>query len=76
MEVLRIQYDPARYNFHTRYVYSTFPPEILQRLEPLFFVSDIAQLHVKFSEAQRFFEETLAQINLDTVARNLGTAVG
>lgn len=71
VEVLRMQYDPARYNFHTRYAYHYLPSAVVQRLESLFFVSDIRQLRTRFEEAQGWFHEALAQLDLDAVARKL-----
>lgn len=75
VEVLRIQYDPSRYNFGTRYLYYILPPEVIQRLEPLFFVADIDQLLVNFDKAQQFFRETLEGIDLKTVEQKLNAMV-
>jgi hypothetical protein len=71
LEVLRMQYDPSRYNFNTRYVYYYLPPDIIQRLEPLFFVADKQQLAAKFADAQQFFYESIAQIDFDEITRRL-----
>lgn len=75
IEVLRMQYDPARYNFHTRYIYHYFPREVVQRLEPLFFVVDAQQLQTRLEEAQQFFHEAIDQVDLNAVAEKLGLVV-
>src|SRR5262249_14907089 len=72
VEVLRMQYDPVRYNFHTRYIHYYFPAEVVQRLEPLFFIADGQQLQAKLTEAQHFFREALAQLDLEKVSSQLG----
>ncbi len=71
IEVLRMIYDPARYNFHTRYVYHYLPPEVVHRLEPLFFVADKQQLAARFADAQQFFYEAIRQIDFDKIAQKL-----
>lgn len=71
VEVLRVKYDPARYNFHTRYVHYDFPPEAIQRLEPLFYPSSLNDLALKFVEAQQFFWETIETIDFEDVAQKL-----
>lgn len=76
VEALRIQHDPVRYNFHTRYIHYYLPPEVVKRLERLFFVADVRDLAVKLPEAQHYFRETIAQIDLEAVAGRLGERVG
>lgn len=73
VEVLRIQYQPQRYNFHTRYVYYEFPQEIVKRLEPLFYPKDLADLSKKREQAEQFFFETLNQVNLEAIRSKLMT---
>ena len=67
IELLRIQHCPARYNFHTRYVYYDLPDEIVRKLEPLFFPRDADDLRLKQVLAAQMFAETLAQINPDHI---------
>jgi hypothetical protein len=71
VEALRMKHDPARYNFHARYLYYDLPKEIVQRLEPLFFVTDLQELEGKFIEAQQFFWETVETLNFEEVAATL-----
>jgi hypothetical protein len=71
VEALRMIHDPARYNFHTRYVYYNLPPDVVQRLERFFFVADAQQLAERFLEAQQFFHETVAQIDFGKIKQTL-----
>jgi len=71
VEALRMKYDPARSNFHARYLYYDLPREIVRRLEPLFFVTDLQDLEAKFIEAQQFFWETVETLNFEEVAATL-----
>lgn len=61
--LLRIKYQPARYQFHTRYLYYDLPPEVIAKLEPLFFVTSGADLRVKRAAAEQLFYRTLAQLD-------------
>jgi hypothetical protein len=60
VEALRIRYAPQRSSFHTRYIHYDLPPEVVQRLEALFFVQDVADLRHKHQEAQQWFWELTA----------------
>lgn len=73
VEALGITHRPARYNFHTRYVYYDFPPEIVARLEDLFFVANVEDLVAKHEAAGRWFAEAIA-VNWDDVAARLREA--
>lgn len=57
IELLGMRYRPTRYNFHTRYVYDEFPPEVVSRLEALFFVRDMDDLHIKHAAAGEWFHQ-------------------
>ncbi|MBL8057531.1 MAG: hypothetical protein JNK29_12565 [Anaerolineales bacterium] len=59
VEVLRMRHCPARYNFHTRYVYYDLPPEAVGRLERLFLPAGLADLTAKQAEAEAWFWELL-----------------
>lgn len=67
VEVLRIQHAPARYNFHSRYIYYDLPAGLAQALEPLFFPRDAADLLAKQAQAKQMFFEALAAIDPATV---------
>ncbi len=59
VEALRMAHCPARYNFHTRYVYYDLPAAVARRLEPLFLPGDAADLERKRAEAETWFGELL-----------------
>ncbi len=62
VEALRIQYQPARYNFHTRYAYYDLPVDVVERLENLFFIRDENDLRAKREQAESWFNQiTLAK---------------
>jgi hypothetical protein len=63
VEVVRMLHSPYHYNFHTRYVYYELPPEIVRRLEALFFVKDLEDVVAKQQIAQAWFAETLAELD-------------
>lgn len=64
VQVLRMQYAPTRYNFHTRYVYYDLPPEIVRELQALFFVASADELRVKRERAAAWFYATLNQLQV------------
>jgi hypothetical protein len=67
VEALRIRYRPARHSFHTRYVYYDLPADAVKRLEDLYFVAGLAELRDKQAQAERWFDETLAAIDLEAI---------
>jgi hypothetical protein len=71
IELLRIKYQPARYNFFTRYIQYEFPPDIVDELHELFFIADEQDLKSKLTKAQRWFERELAEVDLDEIAEML-----
>ncbi|MCB9452625.1 MAG: nucleotidyltransferase domain-containing protein [Anaerolineaceae bacterium] len=71
VEVLRMQHDPARYNFYIRYAKYDLPPEVVVRLEPLFFVTDAADLATKLTQAGELFTEACAQVDFDAIRHKL-----
>jgi hypothetical protein len=62
VEMLRIRHAPIRHDFHTRYVYHEFPREVIERLEPLFFPRDAADLAAKRARAEAWFEELAGEV--------------
>jgi len=64
VEVLRMHYDPARYNFHTRYACYYLPPEVVRKLENLFFVTSAEDIQAKRQLAEAWFYEALEQVEL------------
>jgi hypothetical protein len=63
VDVLRIRHKPVRHGFKTRYVHYDLPPEVVTRLEDLFFVRDEHDLAAKFTQAKQWFYDTLAEID-------------
>ncbi|MEW5868178.1 MAG: nucleotidyltransferase domain-containing protein [Chloroflexota bacterium] len=63
VEALRILHQPQRYSFHTRYIHYDLPPQVVQRLERLYFVANGEDLRARQAEAQQWFYETFEQIN-------------
>lgn len=59
MQMLGMKYRPERYHYHTRYIYTDFPPEVIQRLETLFFVKDLDELEEHHQEAAAWFWELM-----------------
>jgi predicted nucleotidyltransferase len=55
VEALRIQHDPARYNFGPRYLYYDLPEEDVKRLEALYLVGSAEELGEKRQEAEEWF---------------------
>lgn len=64
VELLHIQHAPFHYNFNTRYVQYDLPQPIVEKLQPLFFVRDVDDLRAKREQAERWFRETLNEIDL------------
>ena len=62
VELLRIQYAPFHYNFHTRYTHYELPPHIVSKLQTLFYPSNLADLAAKREQAEQWFNEILAEI--------------
>jgi hypothetical protein len=59
LRALHALHAPFHTDFHTRYVYYDFPPEVVQRLEPLFFVRDGEDLRRKHAETKQWFLDTV-----------------
>ncbi len=60
VELLRIRHCPGRYQFHTRYIHYDLPREIVDRLTPMFFVRDAADLAARRDEAERWANALLS----------------
>jgi hypothetical protein len=60
VELLRIRHYPYHHQFKMHYVHRELPPEILGRLQPLFFMKDASDLKTKYAEATAWIEEILS----------------
>ena len=67
LEVLRIKYCPYHYSFFTTYIYYELPPEVVTRLEKLYFIADAEMLRKCQAEAEAWFWEVVESIDLDDV---------
>jgi hypothetical protein len=71
VEVLRMRYEPARYDFKTRYVYHDLPAEVAGKLEDLYFVRDMNDLEAKYRAAEEWFRRELGDIDTEAIAEVL-----
>jgi hypothetical protein len=64
VELLRIRYMdvPARHKFYTRYIQYDLPKEVVDRLRPLFFVRDMADLTSKHLQAGEWFQQVMQEL--------------
>jgi hypothetical protein len=65
VEVLRMPHVPTHHGFYTRYIYYDLPPDVLTKLESLFFIADGDDLWAKRQTAEDWFYETIDQIRLE-----------
>jgi len=72
VEFLRIKHTPFHYNFHTRYLYYELPREIVEKLEPLFFIKDADDLRAKREEAEWWFHALLSELSDEMKMGDLG----
>jgi hypothetical protein len=63
VEVLRMKYDPPRYQFHMRYLYYDLPQPVAHALEELVFPVDLLDLAQKRQRALAWFEQTWEELN-------------
>ena len=62
VELLRMRYCPDRYDFGMRYLQRDLPPEVYQKVESLFYCSDLAELERKQATAVALFQATLSEL--------------
>jgi predicted nucleotidyltransferase len=62
VELLGMLYRPYRYDFTIKYFNRDFPPEVVARVEPLFCITDLADLAKKQQLAEEMFAETLSRV--------------
>lgn len=63
VEVLRIKYNPLHHEFRMRYVHYELPPEIIKKLEWLYFVRDGKDLQRKYDEATEWLHEIMSELD-------------
>jgi hypothetical protein len=59
VELLRMRYCPARWDFGLRYLDRDLPPDIYQHVRELMFVRDVADLTIKFADAAAWGQQIL-----------------
>jgi len=57
VDALRIKHSPLHFDFKTRYIHYELPRDVTERLERLYFVSDVEDLQEKYDEASAWFRE-------------------
>jgi len=62
VELLRMRYKPARYNFHIHYTKYDLPPEVVAKLESLYFVAIAEEIKDKRQTAEEWFYEVFPQV--------------
>jgi predicted nucleotidyltransferase len=71
IEILRIKYCPYHHNFHTYYIDYELPPEIIERLRRLFYVSEPEQIREFLPEVEKWFTEEIESIAIEEVEKKL-----
>ena len=59
--LLRMQHSPFQYSFRLAGIYRDLPPEVIKKLEPLFFVNDLETLGVNAHIADKWVCDLLNQ---------------
>jgi hypothetical protein len=62
LELLGMLYRPYRYDFTIQYFNRDFPPEVIVRVEPLFCITDLADLANKQKLTEQMFAEILSRV--------------
>lgn len=62
LEALKIKHTPERFNFFVRYVHYELPPDIVNRLQNLYYVCSPEDLKMKYKEATKWLEKELAKL--------------
>jgi hypothetical protein len=71
VEALRIKHCPIRFFYNTRYVHCDLPPEVVTRLETLYFPKDTETMGAFREEAETWFWEVFNAIDLDEIKDQL-----
>jgi len=71
IEALRIKHCPIRFFYSTRYVHYDLPPEVVTRLETLYFPKDTKTMEKYREEAEAWFWEVLEEIDVKEVKKLL-----
>jgi len=69
LTLLRIRHCPERFDFGPRHGAGDLPPEVVRRLEALWFVGGVGELDRKRAEAEALFFDVLQELGGDGVCR-------
>jgi hypothetical protein len=72
VEVLRMRHDPWRHDFDVRYLRHDLPDDVRRRVDALWFVRDLEDLLAKRLEAEAWFREVVADLDVDAVDLGVG----
>jgi predicted nucleotidyltransferase len=64
VEALRIKHNPLHYDFKMRYIHYELPPEVIEKLEHLYFVRNKEDLQEKYDGAIKWFKDVMLEIRL------------
>jgi len=67
VEILRMRHDPWRYDFDVRYLRHDLPEDVRRRVEALWLVRDLDDLVAKRAEAEAWFREAVAALDVDAI---------
>jgi hypothetical protein len=73
VEILRIKHSPWHYKFFTTYIYYEMPPDIVERLHCLYFISDTKALRKCQKEAETWFWEIAKSLGQEDLKKAVFT---
>jgi hypothetical protein len=68
LEVVRMRHCPERYDYGPKYSRRDLPPDVVARLERLFFVPDLEGIPERQTEAEAWFAATVAALDREGLA--------
>jgi hypothetical protein len=71
VEVLLIKYEPIRHDHGTYYIHYDLPADVVSKLKGLFFIKDEEELKEKTFCAEKWFYETIKEIDFEKIERQL-----
>jgi len=75
VEALRIRHSPFHHNFRMHYIHYELPPEIVKKLEHLYFVGDEKDLQEKYDEATNWFDGLASETDPGKVEELIRTSL-
>ena len=62
LAVLRMKHSPYHYTFRSKYANYDLPPEVVKRLEDLYFVKGPEDMKAKYQQVKDWFAEAVAEV--------------